>query len=134
MGDIRIEAAHVGYLSRATLERLTCDCEISRVITDGDGVIIDVGRATRNISDALWKALVVRDQHCTEPGCHQPPGVCEAHHIGTGKTAAPPTSPTSNSSAGPTTENTTSKTPKPAPDNSRAQRCPRGERSCIAAR
>jgi hypothetical protein len=81
VGDIRIEAGHVGYLSRATLERLTCDCEISRVITDGDGVIIDVGRATRNISDPLWKALVVRDEHCTEPGCGQPPGVCEAHHI-----------------------------------------------------
>jgi hypothetical protein len=81
VGDIRIEAAHVGYLSRTTLERLSCDCEITRVITDGDSAITDVGRATRNISDALWNALVVRDRHCQEPGCRQPPGVCEAHHI-----------------------------------------------------
>ena len=80
--DIRIEAAHFGRLSRATLKRWACDCEIARVIIDGDGVVIDVGRSTRNISDALWRALVARDKHCTEPGCHQPPGVCEAHHIG----------------------------------------------------
>jgi hypothetical protein len=44
-------------------------------------VIIDVGRATRNISDSLWRALVARDKHCTEPGCTVPPGYCDAHHI-----------------------------------------------------
>jgi hypothetical protein len=81
VADIRVEAEHVGHLSRATLERVSCDCEISRIITDGPGVIIDVGRATRNISDALWRALVARDKHCTEPGCTVPPGFCDAHHI-----------------------------------------------------
>jgi hypothetical protein len=38
-------------------------------------------RATRNISDALWRALVAHDKHCTEPGCTVPPGYCDAHHI-----------------------------------------------------
>ena len=81
VADVRAEFAHFGHLSQATLRRLSCDCEISRIITDGPGVIIDVGRATRNISDPLWKALVVRDRRCQAQGCKQPPGVCEAHHV-----------------------------------------------------
>jgi Domain of unknown function (DUF222)/HNH endonuclease len=81
IADIRIEAEHVGQLSRTTLERLSCDCEINRIVTDGDSLIIDVGRTTRNIPGPLWRALVVRDRHCQEPGCDRPPGWCEAHHI-----------------------------------------------------
>ncbi|HET9728024.1 MAG TPA: DUF222 domain-containing protein [Acidimicrobiia bacterium] len=77
----RVEAAHVGQLSRATLDRLLCDCEISRVLTDGETVIVDVGRKTRTISPDLWRALVVRDRHCQAPGCDRPPGWCQGHHI-----------------------------------------------------
>jgi hypothetical protein len=39
------------------------------VITDGPSNILDVGWATRNVSNAQWNALVVRDEHCQEPGC-----------------------------------------------------------------
>jgi hypothetical protein len=81
IADIRVEGERYGRLSRATLERLTCDCNINRIITDGDSLIIDVGRTTRNIPAPLWRALVARDRHCTEPGCKVPPGFCEAHHI-----------------------------------------------------
>jgi len=80
LAAIRGEVRTVG-LSAATLERLSCDCDISRVITSGRSDVLDVGRATRTISAALWKALVVRDRHCTAPGCNQPPDRCEAHHI-----------------------------------------------------
>ena len=79
--DVRAEAAHVGRLSQATLERIACDCTLSRVITAGRSEVLDVGRATRTVSAALWKALVVRDGHCRAPGCDRPPGWCEAHHI-----------------------------------------------------
>jgi 5-methylcytosine-specific restriction endonuclease McrA len=81
IADVRREAEHVGPLSRSTLERLACDCEISRVITDGPSVIIDVGRATRTVSDKLWRALVARDRHCQGPDCDRPPAFCEAHHV-----------------------------------------------------
>jgi hypothetical protein len=81
IGEIRAEAEHVGRLSQETLRRLASDCEISRIITDGPGQIIDVGRTTRTIPDQLWKALVARDKHCTEPDCDRPPGWCDAHHI-----------------------------------------------------
>jgi HNH endonuclease len=77
----RIEGEHVGELSQATLERLLCDCLFTRVVTDGPSVVIDVGRTTRTVPLPLWKALVVRDRHCTEPGCKVPAGFCEAHHI-----------------------------------------------------
>jgi len=80
VSDARIEAAHLGRLSKATLDRIACDCDISRVLTNGRSEIIDVGRATRVISPALWKALVARDRHCTHPGCTKPPGWCEVHH------------------------------------------------------
>jgi hypothetical protein len=80
ISDARIEAAHMGRLSKATLDRVACDCDISRVIVNGRSEIIDVGRATRMISPALWKALVARDRHCTHPACTKPPGWCEVHH------------------------------------------------------
>jgi 5-methylcytosine-specific restriction endonuclease McrA len=78
---VRAETAHGGLLSRSTLERLTCDCRISRVITDGRSNVLDVGWTTRNVSNAQWEALVARDQHCQEPGCTLGPAFCEAHHI-----------------------------------------------------
>ena len=72
--------AHRSPLPIATLRRISCDCRISRVITDGRSEVIDVGRATRTIPTALWRALVVRDGGCTTPGCDRPPGWCEVHH------------------------------------------------------
>ena len=78
---VRTERHHDEHLSRATLERLTCDCNISRVITAGRSEVLDVGRATRTIPPAIWKALIVRDGHCQAPGCDRPPSSCEAHHV-----------------------------------------------------
>ena len=77
----RADAAHGQRLSRTTLERIMCDCYISRVITDGHSNVLDVGRLTRTVSNALWTALIVRDGHCTEKGCTLGPDKCEAHHI-----------------------------------------------------
>jgi hypothetical protein len=77
---IRGDLEHVGAVSAATLRRLTCDCSLYRVITDGPSLVIDVGRATRHIPTGLFRALVARDGGCTEPGCNAPPGWCEVHH------------------------------------------------------
>ena len=52
----RADTAHGGRLSRSTLERLTCDCNLSRVITDGPSAVLDVGRITRTIPAPLWNA------------------------------------------------------------------------------
>jgi hypothetical protein len=78
---LRVEARDRGRLSRATLDRLSCDAEVSRVLTDGPSQVIDVGRATRTVTHAQWTALVARDRHCTAPGCDRGPSMCDAHHI-----------------------------------------------------
>lgn len=79
--QVRADAANVGRLSQATLRRITCDCSISRVITNGRSEVLDVGRATRTISPALRRALIVRDEHCQRKGCDRPGAWCDAHHI-----------------------------------------------------
>ena len=78
--EIRCETAHGATLSRATLERLTCDAGIARIITQGRSEPLDVGRSTRTISPALRRALIARDRGCVVPGCDRPPGWCEVHH------------------------------------------------------
>jgi hypothetical protein len=78
---IRTERHQQGYLSPAMVELLTCDCNISRVITAGKSEILDVGRSTPTATPAQWKALVARDRHCQAPGCDRPPSQCQAHHL-----------------------------------------------------
>jgi hypothetical protein len=79
--QIRADLAHAGKISRATLERLTCDANISRVITDGPSCVLDLGRSTSVISNAQRRALEARDGHCQAPGCDRPAGWCQGHHI-----------------------------------------------------
>ncbi|MGH8905336.1 MAG: DUF222 domain-containing protein [Egibacteraceae bacterium] len=69
----------LGAISGETARRLACDAAVSRVITNGPSQILDVGRATRTVTPAQRRALVVRDKGCV--GCQAPPAWCEAHHI-----------------------------------------------------
>lgn len=68
-------------LSVAAVRRLACDAELVRIILDGDGVPLDVGRANRLVTMGMWLALVARDKHCAFPGCTRPPIACDAHHV-----------------------------------------------------
>src|SRR5438046_958116 len=54
-------------ISQKTLERLCCDCTVSRVMF-AESVPIDVGRATRAIHPANRRALRARCQHFGRPG------------------------------------------------------------------
>jgi len=45
------------------------------------GEVLDVGRTQRLVTTAIWKALVLRDQHCRFPGCRRMPLACDAHHL-----------------------------------------------------
>ena len=69
---VKTELRHSGFLSSAAIEILLCDCDISRAIVNGKSEVLDLGRATRTVSAAQWKALVVRDRHCTGPGGEPP--------------------------------------------------------------
>ena len=68
-------------LSAATLRRLACDAEIIPTVLNGKGRVIDVGRRTRRVSEALRCVLIARDGGCVWPGCDAPPSRCDAHHI-----------------------------------------------------
>lgn len=68
-------------LSAMALRRLACDSEVIPAVLGSQSQILDVGRASRLVTAALWLALVLRDQHCAFPGCRRRPEACEAHHI-----------------------------------------------------
>src|SRR3954447_25164008 len=71
----------VNELSVSTIRRLACDAEIIPAVLGSKGEPLDVGRAKRVVTLAIWVALVIRDRHCAFPGCDRPPLMCHAHHI-----------------------------------------------------
>jgi hypothetical protein len=68
-------------ISAKAVERLACDCSVTRVLLDSDSMVIDVGRAKRVISGSQRKALKVRDQGCVWPGCDRPASWTSGHHL-----------------------------------------------------
>jgi hypothetical protein len=68
-------------LPAQVIRRLACDADLIPAVLGSHGEVLDVGRVHRLITAALWVALVLRDRHCTLPGCTRPPVMCHAHHI-----------------------------------------------------
>jgi hypothetical protein len=68
-------------ISAKAVERLACDCSITRILLDSESMVIDVGRAKRVVSGPQSKALKVRDRGCTWPGCDRPATWTSAHHV-----------------------------------------------------
>ena len=67
-------------ISTRTLERIACDCTMSRVLL-ADSIVIDVGRATRTVSAPMRRALHKRDRGCRFPGCDRQVNWSTPHHI-----------------------------------------------------
>ncbi|MEZ5170332.1 MAG: DUF222 domain-containing protein [Acidimicrobiia bacterium] len=70
-----------GPLSGEAARRLACDAGVTRVITCGESLPVDIGRTTKTVPAHIRRGLVVRDHGCAWPGCDRPPGWCDAHHI-----------------------------------------------------
>ena len=70
-----------GILAPCEAAWLTCDGEVTRLVTGSESRPLDVGRATRAIPPWIRTALVRRDGGCVVPGCDLPAGWCEAHHV-----------------------------------------------------
>ena len=68
-------------LSPGTARRLACDADVIPVVLGTRSEVLDVGRAHRLTTPALWRALVCRDRHCAFPGCTKPPVMGHAHHV-----------------------------------------------------
>lgn len=75
------ELDRVGPITADAALRLLCDAQLTPVLTDAAGAVLDIGRARRTIPPSLRRAIVVRDQHCVFAGCERPPQWCEVHHI-----------------------------------------------------
>ena len=67
-------------LDPATVERIMCDCVISRIVLS-DSVVLDVGRPSRTIPLGVRRAVIARDRHCRYPGCDRPAMWSDVHHV-----------------------------------------------------
>src|SRR6184192_3027409 len=68
-------------ISSASLQRMACDCSVTRVLLSQESVTIDVGRSKRVVSGGLSRALKARDGHCRWPGCERSASMCDGHHL-----------------------------------------------------
>ncbi|HEY8679519.1 MAG TPA: DUF222 domain-containing protein [Candidatus Dormibacteraeota bacterium] len=68
-------------ISAKTIERLACECNLTRILLNSDSAIIDVGREKRVVDAHQVRALRARDRGCIWPGCDRPPSWTTAHHL-----------------------------------------------------
>ncbi|HYS98539.1 MAG TPA: DUF222 domain-containing protein [Candidatus Dormibacteraeota bacterium] len=68
-------------LSSTSVQRMACDCSVTRVLLSQESVTIDVGRSRRVITGGLSRALKARDGHCRWPGCERSASMCDGHHV-----------------------------------------------------
>ena len=68
-------------LPPSVVRRMACDAKIIPVVLGGAGEVLELGRAVRLFSPGQKRALWLRDQGCTFPGCTMPAQWCDAHHV-----------------------------------------------------
>lgn len=68
-------------ISGAAVQRLACDCNVTRILLGADSQVIDVGRSRRTVSAPLRRVLEARDRGCRWPGCDRPARWSAAHHV-----------------------------------------------------
>src|SRR5437016_14291399 len=56
-------------ISSVAVQRMACNCSVTRVLLSQESLVMDVGRAKPIVSSPLRRALHVRDGHCRWPGC-----------------------------------------------------------------
>jgi hypothetical protein len=67
-------------LAAETARRLSCDAPMVTLIEDERAQPVEVGRKTRRVSTALFRALKARDQTCQFPGCDRTDNLTP-HHV-----------------------------------------------------
>ncbi|MEO2172835.1 MAG: HNH endonuclease signature motif containing protein [bacterium] len=68
------------FLAPEVARRLACDAQITTVLEDDKGNVLNIGRRSRVIPRAMAHALRIRDGGCLYPGCCQSK-YTDAHHI-----------------------------------------------------
>ena len=77
-------------LTPAAARRLACDANLRAVFADGYEILGSTDPYA-NVTAVLRAALAARDGGCRFPGCHQPPHVCDNHHVITRENGGPTT-------------------------------------------
>lgn len=68
-------------LPHSQLARVLCECELTRVVVDAAGTVLDLGRTVRLYSGPHRRAVLARDRGCSWAGCGAQARWCEIHHI-----------------------------------------------------
>src|SRR3989441_12085377 len=68
-------------ISSLAVQRMACECSVTRILLSQESLVMDVGRTTRIVSAPLERALKARDCHCRWPGCERPASKCDGHHL-----------------------------------------------------
>jgi len=68
----------VGPVSTATARQLCCDADVTPIVTDRNGAVLDVGRTRRFPNSRQRRAVIARDRGCV--GCGAPALACQVHH------------------------------------------------------
>lgn len=77
-------STHGVRIEGGELRRLLCAANITPMVLNGRGQVLDVGRTQRTFTGPIRKALLARDRGCIMPGCTVPPEHCEGHHYKNG--------------------------------------------------
>ncbi len=70
-----------GGLNLADVLHAACDCSVTRILTSGPSIVLDIGRESRVVPPALRKAVSHRDRTCRHPACDMPAAFTDVHHI-----------------------------------------------------
>ncbi len=68
-------------LADGSTRTLLCDPDLHPVVVDSLGVPLDMGHTIRFANAAQRRAVAIRDGGCVFPGCDQPIGWCDVHHL-----------------------------------------------------
>jgi hypothetical protein len=68
-------------ISPETLRRMACDSLMWTAAVNADGVVLDLGRATRTFTLEQSRALQAQYPTCVMPGCNVASVDCQMHHV-----------------------------------------------------
>ncbi|ANS78003.1 hypothetical protein SGUI_0607 [Serinicoccus hydrothermalis] len=69
------------YVPPGAAAQAACTADVTPVWLGAGGEPLALGHDARFATPSQWKALAVRDQGCSYPGCTMPPQWCDSHHL-----------------------------------------------------
>ena len=72
---------HGSLLAPETARRIACDARVIPMLLGSAGEVLDHGRAERLFTPAQARVVLLRDRHCSFPGCDIPGFWSQLHHV-----------------------------------------------------